>query len=127
MFETILGIALLIMSVFIIIAVLMQHGKSHGLSGTIAGGAETFFGKNKGASIDSLLSKVTTVVSIVFVVVVIIAYVAQDNSSPVVDNTGSTSTTTASADTTAPADTTDPADTTEAADTTDPAETSAAE
>lgn len=77
MFETILGILLIVMSLFLIVAVLMQHGKSHGLSGTIAGGAETFFGKNKGASVDSMLSKITTVVAIVFTLVVVVTYVIQ--------------------------------------------------
>lgn len=71
-----LGILLLVMSIFLTIAVLMQSGKSKRLSGTIAGGAETFFGKAKGRTIDSLLSKITTVVAILFVLVVIIVYVA---------------------------------------------------
>ena len=79
MLETILGILLIVMSLFLIVAVLMQHGKSHGLSGTIAGGAETFFGKNKGASVDSMLSKVTTIVAIVFTLIVVVTYVVQDN------------------------------------------------
>lgn len=71
-----LGILLLIMAIFLIISVLMQSGKSKRLSGTIAGGAETFFGKSKGRSIDSVLSKLTTIVAILFVLVVIIVYVA---------------------------------------------------
>ena len=71
-----LGILLLIMSVFLVISVLMQSGKSKRLSGTIAGGAETFFGKAKGRTIDSVLSKLTTVVAIIFVLVVIIVYIA---------------------------------------------------
>ncbi len=118
MFETILGILLIVMSLFLIVAVLMQHGKSHGLSGTIAGGAETFFGKNKGASVDSMLSKVTTIVAIVFTLVVIITYVAQDNvaSSSHDHSHDTTAAVTTVADTTAAADTT-VADTT-AADTT---------
>jgi preprotein translocase subunit SecG len=48
----------------LIAAVLLQSGKSAGLSGAIAGGAETFFGKKKG--VDQLLSKVTVVLAIVF-------------------------------------------------------------
>ena len=63
-----LEIFLLVAGVFLVAAVLMQHGKSHGLSGTIAGGAETFFGKDKGKRFDKVLSKVTTVVSALFVV-----------------------------------------------------------
>ncbi len=71
-----LGILLLVMAIFLVISVLMQSGKSKRLSGTIAGGAETFFGKAKGRTIDSVLSKLTTVVAILFVLVVIIVYVA---------------------------------------------------
>ena len=69
--------ALLVMGAFLIVAVLMQHGKDHGLSGTIAGGAETFFGKDKGTRIDKMLGKLTTIVGIIFVVIVVIVYVVQ--------------------------------------------------
>ena len=73
--QTFLGILLLVMSIFLVIAVLMQNGKSKRLSGSIAGGAETFFGKAKSRTIDAVLSKVTTVVAIIFVIVVIVVYV----------------------------------------------------
>jgi len=53
-----------LIAVSLIAAVLLQSGKSAGLSGAIAGGAETFFGKKKG--VDQLLSKVTVVLAIVF-------------------------------------------------------------
>ena len=56
------------LSLSIIIIVLLQSGKSAGLSGSIAGGAETFFGKNKGRTIDSMLNKFTTVAAIGFLV-----------------------------------------------------------
>ena len=72
--ETVIGVLLLIMAVFLVVAVLMQSSKSHRLSGTIAGGAETFFGKQKGKTLDALLSKITTVVAIVFVVLVLVLY-----------------------------------------------------
>ena len=68
---------LLLMGAFLIVAVLMQHGKDHGLSGTIAGGAETFFGKDKGTRIDRMLGRLTTIVGILFVVIVIVVYVVQ--------------------------------------------------
>ncbi len=73
-----IGIILIIAAVFLVVAVLMQSGKSHNLSGTIAGGAETFFGKEKGSTLDKKLSKLTTVVSIVFVVLVLVSYLCQD-------------------------------------------------
>ena len=74
-----LGVILLVMALFLTVSVLMQHGKSKRLSGTIAGGAETFFGKTKGSTIDKMLSKITTVVAILFVVAVVVVYCIQDN------------------------------------------------
>lgn len=75
--DLVLGIILLVASVFLVVAVLLQSGKSHNLSGSIAGGAETFFGKTKGKTIDKMLSKITTVVSILFVLLVIVVYIIQ--------------------------------------------------
>ena len=75
--EIVLGIILLVAALFLVVSVLMQHGKQKGLSGTIAGGAETFFGKQKGKTIDKILSKATTVVAICFVVIVIAMYAIQ--------------------------------------------------
>ncbi|MDK2934044.1 MAG: preprotein translocase subunit SecG [Clostridiales bacterium] len=63
-----LTIVHIIVAVSLIAIVLLQSGKSAGLSGSIAGGAETFFGKNKGRTIDALLSKWTTVAAVVFVI-----------------------------------------------------------
>ena len=70
-----LGILLLVMSIFLVVAVLFQQGKSHRLPGAIAGGAETFFGKSKSKGINDILSKLTMIVAIVFVIVVIVVYV----------------------------------------------------
>lgn len=75
--EIALGIILMVASVFLIVAVLMQSGKSKKLSGTIAGGAETFFGKTKGKAIDKMLSKLTTIIAICFVVLVAVIYIIQ--------------------------------------------------
>lgn len=63
-----LTIVQIIITVALIITVLMQSGKTQGLSGSIAGGAETFFGKNKGRTLDGILSKVTSVLAILFVI-----------------------------------------------------------
>jgi len=76
--DIVLGIVLIVISVFLIIAVLMQHGKAHNLSGTIAGGAETFFGKTKGQTIDKKLSVLTSVIAVIFVAVVLAVYLIQD-------------------------------------------------
>ena len=88
--EIAIGILLILAAIFLVVAVLMQSGKSHNLSGTIAGGAETFFGKSKATTIDKKLSKATTIVAIVFVILVLVSYLAQNNDSaesvPVVDS-----------------------------------------
>jgi preprotein translocase subunit SecG len=68
----ILGIVDILVALILIFVVLFQHGKSANLSGAIAGGAETFFGKNKGRTIDAILSKWTTVVAIVFVLITVV-------------------------------------------------------
>lgn len=75
--EIIIGIALLLMAIFLVAAILMQSGKDKRLSGTIAGGAETFFGKEKASTMDKMLSKVTTIVAIVFAVLVVVMYMIQ--------------------------------------------------
>ena len=75
--EIIFGTVILVFAVFLTVAVLLQHGKTHHLSGTIAGGAETFFGKEKGKTIDKILSTVTSVVSVIFVIAVAALYVLQ--------------------------------------------------
>lgn len=78
--ELIIGISLLVGAVFLVIAVLMQQGKQKGLSGSISGGADTFFGKQKGKTVDKILSKATTIVAILFVALVITLYVIQPDS-----------------------------------------------
>ncbi len=75
--ETVIGVLLIIMGIFLIISVLMQSSKDHRLSGSIAGGAETFFGKQKGKTLDALFNKLTTIVTIIFVVLVLALYVMQ--------------------------------------------------
>lgn len=84
--DIVFAIILLVAAVFLTVAVLMQSGKSHNLSGTIAGGADTFFGKTKGKTIDRVLSKLTTVVAIVFALLVIVVYVIQDDNVVTKDN-----------------------------------------
>ena len=51
----------------------LQEGKSAGLSGAIAGGAETFFGKNKSRTIESKLVLVTKIVAVSFFVLALVA------------------------------------------------------
>ena len=71
----IVNVVHIIFAVSIIVIVLLQSGKTAGLSGSIAGGAETFFGKNKGRTIDALLSKYTAFAAIAFLVTSIALYI----------------------------------------------------
>ncbi len=72
--ELIMGIALLVIAVVLTVLVLLQSGKDKKLSGSIAGGAETFFGKTKAATGDRALTIVTTILTIVFALVVLAMY-----------------------------------------------------
>ncbi|WP_024833577.1 preprotein translocase subunit SecG [Ruminiclostridium josui] len=74
----IVNILHIIFAISIIIIVLLQSGKQAGLSGSIAGGAETFFGKNKGRTIDALLGKYTAFAAIAFLVTSIALYLLID-------------------------------------------------
>lgn len=58
----------IIIAIVLVVVVLFQSGKQAGLSGSIAGGSETFFGKNKGRTIDAILEKWTSVVAILFLI-----------------------------------------------------------
>ena len=49
-----------------ITVVLLQEGKSTGLSGAISGGAEQLFGKQKQRGIDLILHRVTIILAILF-------------------------------------------------------------
>jgi preprotein translocase subunit SecG len=59
-----------LLSIGLILTVLLQSGKSAGLSGAIAGGSETFFGKKKG--LDELLHKLTRFIAVGFLLTAIV-------------------------------------------------------
>lgn len=62
---------LIIVSLAIIVVVLLQSGKSTGLSGAISGGAEQLFGKPKARGMDLILHRVTIVLGVCFFVLTI--------------------------------------------------------
>ena len=72
--ELILGIVLAVLSLGLIVAVLLQHGKDKRLSGAIAGGADTFMAKGKAGKMDQILGKITVVMCVVFFVVILVLY-----------------------------------------------------
>lgn len=77
--DYVLGGILLLAAVFLIVAVLMQQGKSKGIGAVSGGSSDSFYGKTKGKSWDKTLSKLTTIVGIIFVVVVLLVYIIQDD------------------------------------------------
>ena len=67
--RTILTIVQVIFAVILIAIVTLQSGKSEGLSASIGGGSgETFFSKNKAATLDGKLAKATKWVAAAFIV-----------------------------------------------------------
>jgi preprotein translocase subunit SecG len=69
--NTILTVVFIILSIVITVIILMQEGKSAGL-GAIAGAAETYWGKNKGRSMEGMLVKLTRVAVILFLVLAMV-------------------------------------------------------
>ncbi len=64
MVKTIFLVLQIISALGLIFTVLMQEGKSAGLSGSIAGGADMIFGKKKG--VDELFAKITAYLAALF-------------------------------------------------------------
>lgn len=76
MLDLILSICLLVSALFLIVAVLLQSGKSKGMSSAITGSSsDTYFGKNKGKSFDKKLSLIITIVAIVFAILALVVYI----------------------------------------------------
>lgn len=72
MLKLVLTILLVVLDLALIAVVMLQSGKSAGLSGAIAGGADTFLSKNKAKSMDAKLAKMTKWVAIAFMVLALI-------------------------------------------------------
>ncbi len=68
MMEVLFKVLLVISSIGLIVTVLLQSGKSAGLSGAISGGAEHLFGRTKARGLDLLLSRLTLGLAIAFFV-----------------------------------------------------------
>lgn len=64
--EIVLGVLLLIFSLFLITVVLLQEGRQAGISGAISGGADSFLGKNKGHTMSARLANWTKTIAVVF-------------------------------------------------------------
>lgn len=70
--RAIVTILYVLICVALVVVVLMQEGKSAGLSGAISGAADTYWGKNKGRSMEGALVKITVVLSTLFIVLSVV-------------------------------------------------------
>ena len=68
-YHYLIGALLIVSAIIIVVTVMLQQSKQQGLSGAIAGGADTFFDKNKGRTVEAKLSKITKIVAVVFFVI----------------------------------------------------------
>lgn len=64
MLHTLVWVVTIALAVAIVVSVLMQSGRTYGLSGQIIGGAESMFGRRRG--LDDVLARVTAVLGIAF-------------------------------------------------------------
>jgi preprotein translocase subunit SecG len=69
--NTILTVIFIILSIALTVVILMQEGKSAGL-GAIAGAADTYWGKNKGRSMEGMLVKLTRAGVVLFLVLALV-------------------------------------------------------
>lgn len=77
--HTFLTILFVIVSLALVVLVLMQEGKSAGLTGSINGMADTYWGKNKGRSLEGKLVKITRILVVVFFVLAIVLNMINKN------------------------------------------------
>ena len=73
--QYVLAILVIIVSVIITALVMLQESKQQGLSGAIGGAAETFFGKNKGRTMEAKLAKITKIFTVFFFIAVFAAVI----------------------------------------------------
>ena len=70
--KVIVTIIYVIDCIALVVVVLMQEGKSAGLSGSISGVADTYWGKNKGRSMEGALEKFTKALAVGFIVLSVV-------------------------------------------------------
>ena len=70
--HTILLLVYILVCCVLTVIVLLQEGKQAGLTGAISGAAETYWGKNKGRSMEGGLELATRILAVVFVVLSLI-------------------------------------------------------
>ena len=74
-YHFLIGGILIVASLFIIVLVMLQQSRQAGLSGAIAGGADSFYEKNKGRSKEAKLAFFTKILAVVFFVATLVAVI----------------------------------------------------
>ncbi|PTI86439.1 preprotein translocase subunit SecG [Staphylococcus warneri] len=69
--HTFFVVLLILDCIALVTVVLLQEGKSNGLSGAISGGAEQLFGKQKQRGVDLFLHRLTIILSVIFFLLMI--------------------------------------------------------
>ena len=72
-FAIVLGVIDIIICIALVLLVVFQEGNDKGM-GVIGGGADTFFGKEKGRTIDKKLKRFTSLLAILFAVITVVLY-----------------------------------------------------
>ncbi len=72
-YEILVGALVIILSLAIIAAVLLQQGRRAGINGAISGGADTFLSKNKARTFDATIARFTKYLAILFFVLALVA------------------------------------------------------
>lgn len=71
--QYVLAIVSIIVALVIIVLVILQESKQQGLSGAISGAADSFFGKNKGRTMEAQLVKFTKIAGVIFFVLALVS------------------------------------------------------
>jgi preprotein translocase subunit SecG len=72
-FAIVLGVIDIIICIALVLLVVFQEGNDKGM-GVIGGGADTFFGKEKGRTIDKKLKRFTSLLAILFAIITVVLY-----------------------------------------------------
>lgn len=76
--KTVLYVVQIVVCIVLIVTVLLQEGNSYGLSGSIAGGAETFFGKSKGRTLNGIFKTITKISAVLFIIIsLVLTFIAK--------------------------------------------------
>ena len=69
--RVVINVIFILVCVALTVLVLMQEGKSAGL-GSISGAAETYWGRNKGRSMEGMLVKITKILAVFFMLLAVV-------------------------------------------------------